>query len=190
MSPGESHENRPPSRRVDGSTERAIPPPIADVRAFIRDYASHPFPVLDLGDDLGPPSRNITTPDLPSFTITADYSDNSGGEEESSAATLADRYHRDSLPIRYASSEEDTEDGSLNRLIAIRARHFGSPQSQRRSRRRANPSRIEIAASPTDENQNNPDAKPSGITEVLAPHARFFIDQHESMISIKFDPLV
>ena len=191
MSPREPHENRPPSRRIDGPTEPAISSPITDVRAFIRDDSSYSFPVFDLGDDLSSSLRNVTTPDLPSFTITTDYSDNSGGEEEeSSATTLADRYHRDSLPVRYASSEEDTEDGNLSRGAISRARAFGLPQSQRRSRRRANPSMIEIAAPSIDGNQNNQDEKPSGSAEVLAPHARFFIDQHKSMISIKFDPLV
>lgn len=189
-----SYGNRPPSRRIDDSIERAIPPPITDVRAFLPNDISQSFPflgpVLSLGDNSSP-ARTIAPSNIPSFTITTDYSDNSSDEEvDSDDLTAPARYPRDAFSPRHTSSEEDTEEGNLSRWATNRARTFGLTQSQRRSRRRANPSRIGIAAPSAGETPANADEKSGGNSEILIPHARFLIDQHKSKISIKFDPLV
>lgn len=102
-------------------------------------------------------------------------------------ATLADRLRRDHLPLLpIVDSSDGTEDGDLSRWVTPRAR---TATRHRRNRRRAVPSRIEVAAPPaTEEAANGAEARPP--VEVLAPHARFFIEREKSMISIKFEPLV
>lgn len=193
LSSREPHEDRPQSRRIDGTAERTIPPPISDARTYLASPASLPFPLLDLDDDCTPSRRNISSLNHPSFAITTDYNDTSGDEEEeSSAATLADRRRRDHLPPSYGSSEDDTEEGVPSRWPTSRPRVLGFPSSQRRSRRRTSPSRIEIEADPAEESSrsNVEGEQLNADVEVLAPHARFFIDQHKSMISIKFEPPV
>lgn len=131
-----------------------------------------------------PPTRPTSPPSPSLFTVTTDCDiPSTDEEEESSAATLADRYRRDRMPPPYSSSS-DTEDGGLSRWVISRARAMGLPsaQSQRRSRRRAAPSRIEIV---NDAASYGNDSKTKGV---LMPHARFFIEREKSMISIKFDP--
>ena len=68
-----------------------------------------------------------------------------------------------------------------------RARVIGLPPSHtyyRRSSRRTEPSKIEIVG-PADAGG---DKRPS--KEVLAPHARFFIEKTRSVVSVRFDPAV
>ena len=171
----ESNENRPPSRRADYPTSRAIPPPISNTRfprapdgSSVRDPNSEGLP-------LSP--RNASSP-LLDFIVTTDYDDHSGDEEEeSSPAVLADRYSRDLLPSSYSSSDDDDQDAN-DRWASNRPRTTGALTGLRLSRRRATPSRI-VRAAPEDEE-----------TEALEPHASFFIERRKSMVSIKFDPPV
>lgn len=194
-------DNRPPSRRTNDAAVRTIPPPISNTTVYTnahRDLSSsqlptpihaQPFSHPDLSDESSLPPRTITPPTPLSFAITTDCSDHSSDEEEeSSAATIADRLRRDHLPLPPSmdSSSDSTEDGDLNRWATPRAR---TATRHRRDRRRAIPSRIEVAApSAAEEARNGPDGRPP--VEVLAPHARFFIEREKSMISIKFEPLV
>lgn len=79
----------------------------------------------------------------PTFTITTDCDDRSGDEEEeSSAATLADRHQRNHLSGSYSSADEDF---SMSRLIG---RHSRAGGRERHSRKRTTPSRIEPSTSP------------------------------------------
>ena len=180
--PEDANESQPLSRRRDSNAQRTIPSPISNSAAqFYRRNntrnartSSHPFPLIDLGDGCTPPAQ-VSAPLEPSdFTVTTSCNDPSSDEEEpSSAATLADRSRRDRLqPPHELSSDEDTEDG-LERSIR-RARASGAPSSNtyiRRSRRRAEPGKIEIVgdADISDEAREN--------KKILAPHARFFIER-------------
>ena len=182
----DAHESRPLSRRRDSSAQRTVPPAISN--SAPRSYrpnntrntrstraSSHPFPLIDLGDDSTPPPQISTFPEPSDFTVTTTCNDPSSDEEEpSSAATLADRLRRDRLPPPYElSSDEDTEDG-LERAMR-RARAMGVPSSHtyyRRSSRRAEPAKIEIIGA-TDVSGEGRASK-----EVLAPHARFFIERN------------
>ncbi|CAF9917432.1 MAG: hypothetical protein ALECFALPRED_011149, partial [Alectoria fallacina] len=190
----DANERRPLSRRRDSSNQRPVPPPVSNsaARRYRRNNnrstrtSSHPFPLIDLGDDSTPPPQTSTPPELSDFTVTTTCNDPSSDEEEpSSAATLADRLRRDRVPPPYElSSDEDTEDG-LERVMR-RARAMGIPPSHtyyRRSSRRAEPSKIEIvgAADVSGEGREK---------EVLAPHARFFIERTRSVVSVGFDPPV
>ncbi len=175
-------ESRPLSRRRDSSAQRTVPPPISDSAA--RNYRRNntrstgtstlPYPLIELRDGFIPRSQ-LSTPLEPSdFTVTTSCNDPSSDEEEpSSATTLADRLRRDNLLSPYElSSDEDTEVG-LERTMR-RARVNGIPSSHiyyRRSSRRAEPSKIEIvgAADVSGDGGENID--------VLAPHARFFIER-------------
>lgn len=187
-----SNDNRPPSRRVNDAAERTIPPPLADARPYARQpravatrHTFEPRAINDYapssdGDTFRSSLQGANSLNPLFFTVSTNCDDHSGDEEEeSSAATLADRYRRDRMPPPYESSDE-TEDG-FNRWVESRARLMGVPSHHRRSRRRAAPSRVEIAEPPADENES---------AKLLMPHATFFIDREKSMISIKFDPPV
>lgn len=188
----ESNENRPPSRRIewmDGGVARTVPPPISDQSLYPENPPHRRLLSFQPDNDPSPSRRASFPPNPVSFTVTTDCDDHSGDEEEeSSAAILADRLRRDHLHQPSESSSEETEDGILDRWVASRAIALGLHSNQRRSRRRANPSRIEIAEPQSDENQDDQDGKPN--VNVLAPHARFFIDMQRSQVSIKFDPPV
>ena len=176
------NESRPLSRRRDSSAQRTVPPPVSNSAA--RSYRHNntrnattnvPSPLIEICDNSTLPSQDATLLDeFSDFTVTTSCDDPSSDEEEpSSPATLADRLRRDSLPSPYElSSDEDTEVG-LERAMR-RARDMGIPSSQtyyRRSSRRAEPSKIEIvgAADVSGDGREN--------KEVLAPHARFFIER-------------
>lgn len=178
----DANENRPLSRRRESNTQRTVPPPVSNssARSYRRTNprstrtSSHPIPLIDLGDDSTPPLQASTPMEPSDFTVTTTCNDPSSDEEEpSSAATLADRLRRDRLPSLFElSSDEDTEDG-LERNVR-RARVMGVPSSYtyyRRRSRRAQPSKIEVvgAADVRGEDREN--------NEVLAPHARFFIER-------------
>lgn len=180
------NQNRPVSRRRDSSVQRTVPPPISNSAA--RNYrrgnarsngtSAYPIPLIELRDEAISSSQTCHLPEPPDFTVTSSCNDLSSDEEEpSSPATLADRLRRDSLPSPHElSSDEDTEVG-LERAMQRNLR-------DRRSSRRAEPSKIEIV--------DNADVGGDGIEnrEVLAPHARFFIEQTRSVVSVKFDPPV
>lgn len=172
----QTNENRPPSRRADYPTSRAIPPPISNSRVPRAPDGSSAREQISEGSALS--SRRTSSPSL-NFIVTTDYDDHSGDEEEeSSPAVLADRYSRDLLPSSYSSSEDDEQD-PIDRWASNRPRAAGVPPGLRSSPRRATPSRI-VYAAPEDEEVDN----------VLEPHARFFIERRESMVSIRFDPPV
>ena len=63
------------------------------------------------------------------------------------------------------------------------------PNRHRRSRRRAEPSKIEVVQQPSTADAGEVDAN-SPTKDVLAPHAKFFIEREKSVVSIKFDPPV
>lgn len=172
----DAYESRPLSRRRDSS---AVPPPISNSAA--RSYRStnarstrtsgHPFPLIDLGDDTTPPPQISSPPEPSEFTVTTSCNDPSSDEEEpSSAATLAD-LRRDHIRFEL-SSDEGIEDGLEGNMR--RARTIGGPSRNthfRGSSRRTEPSKIEVvgAADVIGEDRTN--------KEVLAPHARFFIER-------------
>ena len=205
-------ENRPVSRRHD-SVSRTVPPPISNNMAHI----SFPSMPLALGTSSASSRRlgetwnltarqesitaeNATRPGLSSsprpslppndgFNVTTHCDQPSEDEvEESSPQTLADRFEREQLqrehilPSFSPTSDEDAED-ALGR--AVRARRVGVPPhqlpSRRRGRRRDSPSRVEVSL---DE-----DERLAG-GDLLAPHARFFIDREKSNVTISFDPPV
>lgn len=188
----EPNENRPPSRRIewiDGAVARMIPPPISDQSLYPESPPQRRLLSFLPDNDSSPPRRASFPPNPVSFTVTTDCEDHSGDEEEeSSAAILADRLRRDHLHPPDESSSEDTDDGVLDHWVTTRALALGLNNTQRRGRRRANPSRIEIAEPQSDENQDEQDGRPD--VSILTPHARFFIDMQKSQVSIKFDPPV
>ena len=195
--PGQVIETRPPSRRINDAGERTIPPPISNVAAYTNTPRPPPSPQpptatltpqyahLMHGDDSSP-SRWISNIANPlTFTVTTDCSDHSGEEEEeSSAATIEDRNRRDRMPPILDSSSDSTEDGDASRWARPQTR--GAPR-HRRSRRRAIPSRVEVAArTAADDVRDGTEGQPPA--EILAPHAKFFIEKDKSMVSIKFNP--
>lgn len=189
-------ENRPLSRRRDSGANRTIPPAISN-SMFRSSRHSHdttnttvnnnPFPLIDIGDDSTPPPRTTAVPETLGFDVTTSCNDPSSDEEEpSSEATLADLYRRDRLPPPYASSTDEDDEDTLERAMR-RAGRTGVPSSHRRSRRRAEPSRVELVKSSNPPAQ---DAENGPAKDVLAPHAKFFIERDRSVVSIKFDPPV
>ena len=186
----DANEHRPLSRRRDSSAQRTVPPPISNsaVRRYRRNNTrstittNHPFPLVDLSDDSTPPPQTSNPLERSDFTVITSCNDPSSDEEEpSSAATLADRLRRDRLlPPYEPASDEDTEDGLERNMQRVRA--MGIPSSHtyhRRGSRRAEPSKIEIvgAADVSEEGRAN--------TEVLPPHARFFIERTRRYVCSK-----
>lgn len=183
-------DNRPVSRRRDSSSNRTVPPPVSNsITRSIRNNGdtsstaieNHPLTLADIRDDSTPPLRLSDPPENLGFNVSTTCDDPSSDEEEpSSPATLADLYRRDRLPPPYDSSAEDDDDDGLERAMR-RAGRIGAPSSHRRSRRKAEPSRIEVAWPSTDV---------AKAKDILAPHAKFFIERERSVVSIKFDPPV
>ena len=172
-----ANENRPPSRRGEHSTSRAIPPPISNPRVSQREDG-RPVVREPIPENLIINPRNGSSPSL-NFTVTTDCEDRSGDEEEeSSPAVLADDYNRDLLPSSYSSSEDDEHDAA-DRWSSNRPPTAGAQTGIRLSRRRATPSRI-VYVAPEDEEAD----------DALEAHASFFIERRKSMVSIKFDPPV
>ena len=186
------NENRPPSRRGETSIEAhgqifhptvTRPYQSAPTPRSNEHFEANPFTLVDIGDILSPPPRTGAIPTPPPFDVTTDCSDQSiDEEEESSPATLADRYHRDQrMPPPYDSSDEED-------YASVRSRAIGRrPDSPRRNKRRLTPSRIEVTV-PCKDSTN--EQKSKNVPEILAPHAMFFIRREKSTISIKFDPPV
>lgn len=183
-------DSRPLSRRQDSGANRTVPPPISNsIPRSIRHNGNtqgtaaenHPFPFVDVGGESTPPPRSSDHPDNLEFNVSTTCDDPSSDEEEpSSPATLADLYRRDRLPPPYDSSAEDDDDYNFESVMR-RAGRTGASSSHRRSRRKVKPSRIEVVWPSTDA---------AKAKDILAPHAKFFIERERSVVSIKFDPPV
>ena len=182
---------RPPSRRADYPSARAIPAPISGIRPapprttsgndnrITNSEHTHSFPLIDLRDSSTPPPRTMSPLISPIFNVTTscDFSSDDD-EEESNAATLADRAHqqRESTPL---SSSEDED--SVDREV------LGWGNHARNTRTRTNmPGKIEWTCATEDEGADNEEQE----KPMLAPHASFFIEKEKSMVSVKFDPPV
>lgn len=191
---GDYNDNRPPSRRADYPSARVIPAAMLSSRPRPLPRREHEpvhltsaddqFPLINLGDDSTPPPRTLSPPIPPLFNVSITCDEPSGDEEEeSSPATLADRSRRDRmLSSSPSSSEDDVEEGWTTSVP-----RDGPYTGSRRRRRRATPSKIEWAVDGVNEDAETEMRKK---VEVLAPHARFFIEREKSMVSIKFDPPV
>lgn len=92
------------------------------------------------------------------------------------------------FPIGEPASDEDTEDG-LERALQERGLSTVAPNDLhirgRRELRRARPGRIEVVP-PT----HDPKVVQNEDQGILAPHARFFIEDGRSVVSVAFDPPV
>lgn len=106
------------------------------------------------------------------------YDDPSGDEEEVSSPTvLADLENRCRRDYPFTSSSEDDDEE-------------GPSQAQRRRirRLRAAPRKMvwEDMGDPEGVNPIDPIPK----VEMLAPHAKFFLESKQGIVSVKFDPPV
>ena len=138
------------------------------------------FPLIDLGDSSTPPPRTISPPVEPLFNVEISCDDPSGDEEEESSAgvlaDLADRCRREYPPLTSSSSEDEEENGRPSRASRRRIRAL-----------RSVPRKIEWNSTEMLGNEVG-DLKP--MLEMLAPHAKFFIENKSGTVSIKFDPPV
>lgn len=181
-------DNRPQSRRGHPGLNRTIPPPISNrISRTIRnendetnpDNAINPLTPVHPGDFSEPSPSTTNNRVIQGFNVDTTCDEPTSDEEEpSSPATLADLYRRDRLPPPYDSSADDDDDEGLDRAMS-RAGRMGAPSGVRRSRRKAEPSRIEA---------HRPRNGAVKDKDVLAPHAQFFIEKDRSIVSIKFDP--
>ena len=176
------NESRPRSRRRGSSAQRTVSPLISNSAAYnyrrnstrSTECSAHPFPILEVRDENIPPTQTFALPEPSDFTVTTSCNDPSSDEEEpSSPATLADRLRRDSLPPPYElSSGEDTDIGFEPAMRRASAREPPSSRTyHRKSSRRAEPGKIEIVGVA---DVNGDEAENKGV---LAPHARFFIEE-------------
>ena len=167
---------RPPSRRADPGTPRVVPPPISSAHLPLT-LLDHDTELPSIAADTDPV---IGAPPAPPFEVTVHCDTPSSDEEvESNATTLADRHLRNLLTA--GSSDSEDLSGRTSRHVRIR----------RRSRRRSLPSRIEIIPSLKKEDERNNQAKYGNAgNDVLAPHARFFIEPEKSTVTVRFEPEV
>ncbi|MCJ1382915.1 hypothetical protein MMC17_006028 [Xylographa soralifera] len=191
----DSAHNRPPSRRAAYPSAQVIPMSNSNDGATgsrrnihgMEDRANHAmdspnpvFPLIDLGDSSTSPPRTISPPIAPLFNVEMSCDDPSDDEEEESSAgvlaDLADRCRREYPPLSSSSSEDDEEDGGHSHTLRRRIRAL-----------RATPRKIEWSTSIIPSNEVG-DLKPK--IEILAPHAKFFIESKSGTVSIKFDPPV
>jgi len=122
-----------------------------------------------------PTSAPTTAPTPPPFIVTTEYDESSSDADEASSnpAIMADRIRRDS---RWrANSEEEDED-----LAAMNV--FWDQRHENRQLGGIGYIRANRASSPTQVQASTGD--------LLAPHARFFIEKDKSKISVRFDPPV
>ncbi|KAK8170045.1 hypothetical protein IWX90DRAFT_485917 [Phyllosticta citrichinensis] len=123
------------------------------------------------------PAAPSPPPQLQGLNVTQEADNDSSSdsdEEPPSASIMADRLRRDNR-WRASSEDDDYEEDArqMNLLWDHRSRTTSShsPRTQRRN----SPSKVE------------PD---EGVGDVLAPHARFFMQGPTSKITIRFDPPV
>ncbi|OJD31612.1 regulator of chromosome condensation-like protein [Diplodia corticola] len=123
------------------------------------------------------PSAPTPPPALQGLHVTQEEDDQSSESEpdQPSASIMADRLRRDSR-WRAESEEDEYEDEvrNVNHLLWDRRTGPGIIRSARRS----TPSKIE------------PEDSAVLDGDVLAPHARFFMQKNKSKITIRFDPPV
>ena len=178
-----SDDDRPPSRRTGNAADmipftRFTNHSPSYPRRFGQGVGLVPSPLVDFTSP--PRNRSSTLPVSvqPIHSSTASYEDSSADEEEETSpsvlADLADRCRRD-YPFS-SSSEDDDEEGT-------------SQATRRRIRRlRASPRKIVWEDLGDPEGVGPVDLTPK--VEMLAPHANFFIDSKQGMVSVKFDPPV
>lgn len=123
------------------------------------------------------PAAPTPPPPLEGLHVTQEQDDESSESEpdQPSASIMADRLRRDSR-WRAESEEEEYEDEmrNVNHLLWDRRTGPGIIRSARRS----TPSKIEAEESAVVDG------------ELLAPHARFFMQKNKSKITLRFDPPV
>ncbi|KAL8944430.1 MAG: hypothetical protein Q9216_000481 [Gyalolechia sp. 2 TL-2023] len=181
---GDNDQSRPPSRRrAEDGAHRFIPPPISRNNGDTWHDPARQTRSSGLQDVL---SSNIR-PVQSHFNVSIDCDNHSDDddEEESSEATLADRHHRDRIPLSNYSSDEMDDSDFANNVLSIGTRRRQVP-GNRRHRRRTAPRMIGIdepsAAEEISQTREGAD--------VLVPHAAIFIEKEKSMVSVKFEPAV
>ncbi|KAK8221310.1 hypothetical protein HDK77DRAFT_487665 [Phyllosticta capitalensis] len=108
-------------------------------------------------------------------TQEADQDSSSDSDEEApSASIMADRLRRDNR-WRASSEEDEYEEDARQMNILWDHRSRTTTSRSLRTQRRSSPSKVEAE---------------EGVGDVLAPHARFFMQGPTSKITIRFDPPV
>ena len=168
--------DRPPSRRADRGTPRIVPPPITGI-SRLESAVQHR---IDIPTTANANIPVIGAPSPPPFDVTTHCdTPSSDEEEETNETTLADRHLRNLLTPGSSDSEDLSRQTS--RRIGIR----------QRSRRRSLPSRIEIVGPSHKEGEESLSTRSENRNgDVIAPHARFFIEPERSMVTVRFNPEV
>lgn len=149
--------------------------------------------------------RNANDPQA-EFRVTTEYDDNSEDnvfidreDEDIPSITELERIQEDDLLCsdtdESVSDDDDNDDTTmstfhrrrleLQRRIGTMRRQYSDPTS----RHRQPPSLVDPLPPQQDTtSESNGTATGTVGTEVMKPHARFFIEREKSMVSIKFDP--
>ena len=147
-------------------------------------------------------------PQQDEFTVTMDCSDVSEDDDEelSNPDILADLYRRDPTIYmnHFLDMEDESDDADETSTNPIRAlRHYPSTLGAMSGLgRREEPSRVQIVDLADPDNEEEPDGGHGSQyrgerrrtekkrKELLVPHARFFIEEHKSSVSVTFEPEV
>lgn len=183
------------SRRANQLRQAAHPRGVARPRSHedlflpaVSDTSNSTYDVCDWPAFRAPAQPSTPRVDLPPitqpFTVSTDTDDELSDEDESSAATIADRLRRDSRwrPQSDSDTDEDDEMRPLNMTRYWVERMPAGPLGYVRAIQRTAPSRFQV--------REAPGAAGEVGEEVPAPHARFFIEKGKSRITVRFDPPV
>ncbi|KAF1966465.1 hypothetical protein BU23DRAFT_560161 [Bimuria novae-zelandiae CBS 107.79] len=146
-----------------------------------------------------PNAAGMSAPTPPPFTTTTESEpeDAEGSETMPSAAVMADRLRRESRYRSEGENYDDREDLIQHPLASLRrAEPLDSPRFQsyheRAQRWRALQNNIEPirATRLRTPSRIEPKHTPQAETELIKPHARFFIARHKNKITVKFHPAI
>ena len=189
--PVNTYDNRPPSRRADYPSARAVPvsqlhqrpraplgqspsEPGPDNNTSMSNQTPSVFSFHHYSDDSTTPRPTDVTVLPLQFNVATSCDDPSGDEEESTERyVMEDRTHR-AHRIRPSSSDEEEEEEERLHLMRRRVPRFGPRDIEWRGERPAR-------------DGNTEGREGEGI---LVPHARFFIEYMKNAVTVKFDPPV
>jgi hypothetical protein len=217
--PGDPHDRRPANSRHRGIPQTVSAEPISNHprshNLSLDSDSEDEYQNLAQDRHNANLDRHPTpTPDAMLFRVTTDFDDKSDVDEDerpqsdhfqvplghiSRASWLSPYPQRDSD----SSESEDDDDGSDENnpggdpgLESHRATLLHrTPRSHQdfhriASRRRNMPSLIEATGPEVGNGSQNSALELGARSDVMVPHARFFIERHKSMVNLKFDPPV
>jgi len=129
------------------------------------------------------------TTNAPPFQVTTEFSDSEGDDDH----TTGPRNRRDlrrTSGLRFEDTDSSSEDLPSNPPLGWDAAEYLRMSPPRRLRRRETASNITLAEAAEASQIATQEAVRAIGGELMAPHARFFIERDKSKCTVRFDPPV